>query len=205
MDTTAHLHHTTTVISVCWWCVQVPGQLAGPSEAAPPVGKLQPERRPHGSRPLQRGDRHRRAHPARHHIHHPLRLHLLLHTSVQLLLHHLISPPVLIFERSRLSPACWVRRSVFVCQGCRDNPHTGTLYTAVRTHSPNPLGDSPVQILIHGTNAHMLRVNKYLHSTFTFVMCRNNLKNNLKIDFKCSFTACFLLFLGHKVYFILDF
>lgn len=115
------------------------------------------------------------------------------------------SPRFNIWKIQTLSHACWVRRSVFVCQGCRDNPHTGTLYTAVRTHSPNPLGDSPVQILIHGTNAHMLRVNKYLHSTFTFVMCKNNLKNNLKIDFKCSFTACFLLFLGHKVYFILDF
>lgn len=65
-------------------CIQVPGQPAGPSEAAPPISQLQPERRPHGPRPLQRGNRHRRAHPPRHHIHHPFCLHLLLHTSVRL-------------------------------------------------------------------------------------------------------------------------
>lgn len=37
---------------VFYLCVQVPGQPTGPSEAAPPVSQLQPERRPHGSRPL---------------------------------------------------------------------------------------------------------------------------------------------------------
>lgn len=145
-------------------CVQVPGQPAGPSEPAPPVGQLQPERRPHGSRPLQRGDRHRGAHPPRHHIHHPFCVHLLFHTWVQLplglSLSSVLSPAQEIFfflsfilcshaSRHLIFEMCeWsslLRLCVRTCLcakvvtvWCRDNPPAGTLHTAVRMHPPHP-------------------------------------------------------------------
>lgn len=67
-------------LSFCLCAFQVSEQFESPSEAASSVGQLQPERRPHGSRALQGGDRHCRAHTSRYHIHHPVCLHLLLHT-----------------------------------------------------------------------------------------------------------------------------
>lgn len=140
-------------------CIQVPRQPACPFEAAPPISQLQSKKWPHGSCPLQRGDRHCRAHPARHHIYHPFCLHLLFHTWVQLpprlLCHSSPSSVVFILILCSDSPnlcivpvihmhtyyfctsVCvyvWFRAKVFPVW-LRDNPLSGTLYTAIRKQS----------------------------------------------------------------------
>lgn len=147
----------------CYLCVQVPRQPTGPPEAASPIRQLHPQRWPHGSRPLQGGDRHCWTHPARHHIHHSFCLHLLLYTLVQLPLnllctrcmfkhldsphhYHLFAHLTIVktekCQRMRAKRAvpfcvhkCLGAKVVPVC--CRDNPHMGTLHTAVRMQPPN--------------------------------------------------------------------
>lgn len=139
-------------LSFCLCAFQVSEQFESPSEAASSVGQLQPERRPHGSRALQGGDRHCRAHTSRYHIHHPVCLHLLLHTWVQL---SAFFAPLFLFS-APFSPGICKAMGFYTHVFCaivrahvryyakvvpvwwEDYPRTGTLHTFVRMHPANP-------------------------------------------------------------------